>query len=158
MVGLLWCEGLHQTVLVQLFALLAQPTFGPTHLSPFPEQRVEGQGTPRLLMAFSRIVFLPAPYISAQKTGNATECSTLFQSGGEKRGGNIRIKQPVISSSTARGELTKPSFFFFYLETVTAGPPWKLCEDETTQPGYPAHCFTHCLTYVNPVCLGGGGN
>lgn len=114
-------------------------------------------------MAFACIVFLPAPYISALKTGNATECSSRFQSGGEKRGGNIRTKQPLIKqpviSSTASGEFTKLFFFFFNLETVAAGPPWSYVRMRQPNLGTQlTACFTHCLTYVNPVCLGDGGN
>lgn len=114
-VGLLWCGGLPPDSVGPTLCFFG-PAHGPTHLSQVPEQRVEGQGTPRLLMAFACIVFLPAPYISALKTGNATECSSRFQSGGEKRGGDIRTKQPLIKqpviSGAASGEFTKLFFFF----------------------------------------------
>lgn len=61
-VGLLWCGGLPPDSVGPTLCSLG-PAHGPTLLSQVPEQRVEGQGTPRLLMAFSRIFFQPLTFL-----------------------------------------------------------------------------------------------
>lgn len=111
-------------------------------------------------MACSHTVFLPAPCISALKTGNATECSNRFQSEEEKRGGNTRIKelvikQLVISELYSDGGGVHEVFFFFKFRNCDSWPSLELCEDETTQPGYPAHCLLYTLPDVCKSCVSG---